>query len=61
MKTKELKGKKPEDLQKLLTEKTAALRQFQFDIAGSKIRDVRLGRALRKDIARIKTEQNASK
>ncbi|OHA88243.1 MAG: 50S ribosomal protein L29 [Candidatus Zambryskibacteria bacterium RIFCSPHIGHO2_01_FULL_43_25] len=44
------------DLMKLLNEKRVALRGFRFGIAGSKIRNVKEGRSLKKDIARILTE-----
>jgi ribosomal protein L29 len=52
---KDIREKKNEDLSKLLTEKEGALKDFRFGISGSKTRNVREGRALRKDIARIKT------
>lgn len=55
MKTKELKDKKAQELAKLLKEKRDALRQFHFDITGSKVRNVRLGRSLRKEIAQLMT------
>lgn len=51
-----LANKTAADLEKLLREKQAALRAFRFGIAGSKIRNVREGRTLRRDIARILTE-----
>lgn len=53
---KDLLEKKDRDLTKLLSEKEEALKNFRFGIAGSKIRNVREGRSLRKEIARIKTE-----
>ncbi|MEX1026844.1 MAG: 50S ribosomal protein L29, partial [Candidatus Paceibacterota bacterium] len=43
------------DLIKTLGEKRAALREFRFNIAGTKTRDVKEGRNLRKDVARILT------
>lgn len=54
----EFKDKNEKDLNKLLTEKEEGLRSFRFGISGSKVRNVREGRGLRKDIARIKTELN---
>lgn len=45
-----------EQLQKELTDKREALRVFRFEGAGSRTRNVRGGRTLRKDIARILTE-----
>ncbi len=53
---KDIKEKKDTDLFKLLSEKEDALRVFRFGVSGSKTRNVREGRAIRKDIARIKTE-----
>ncbi len=52
----EFKDKTEKDLMKLLAEKAEAMKNFRFGIAGSKVRNVREGRGLRKDIARIETE-----
>ncbi len=52
----EFKDKTEKDLIKLLAEKAEAMKNFRFGIAGSKVRNVREGRGLRKDIARIETE-----
>lgn len=43
------------DLQKLLTEKRRALRDFYFGVAGGKMTDVKSAKNTRKDIARILT------
>jgi ribosomal protein L29 len=51
----EFKDKNEKDLVKTLLEKEEGLKNFRFGIAGSKVRNVREGRGLRKDIARIKT------
>ena len=48
-----------EDLQKEIAEKRAGLREFRFNQQGSRTRNVREGRNLRKDIARLLTEVNA--
>ena len=53
------KDKSAEDLKKEIAEKRESLRQFRFGGAGSRTRNVREGRALRKDIARILTELRA--
>lgn len=45
-----------EDLKKELGDKREALRTFRFGEAGSRSRNVREGRTLRKDIARLLTE-----
>lgn len=58
MKAKELKGKNKENLLKLLAEKREAAHAFRFGIAGSKVRNMKEGKNLRKDIARILTELN---
>jgi len=58
---KELKGKSAGELEKLLSEKREALRVFRFEVAGGKIKNVKLGRALRTAIAQILTESNAQK
>jgi ribosomal protein L29 len=55
----EIKDKTVEALQAELSEKREALRTFRFGGAGSRSRNVREGRNLRKDIARILTELNA--
>ncbi len=59
MKSKELKAKTPADLSKMLAEKREARRVFRFGGAGAKTKNVREGRAIRKDIARILTALNA--
>lgn len=55
----EISSRTIESLQQELTEKREALRVFRFGGAGSRSRNVRGGRELRKDIARILTEMNA--
>jgi len=54
----EFKDKKENELVKTLEDKRLALKNFRFGIAGSKTRNVKEGRVLRKDIARILTELN---
>lgn len=61
MKTKEIAGKKKEDLVKLLAEKREEVRKFGFDVAGAKARNVRTGRNARRDVARILTAINCAK
>lgn len=55
----DLKKKNMTDLMKLLKEKRGELQKFRFGIAGSKSRNVREGRNLQRDIARILTEIKA--
>lgn len=58
---KEYKDKTPQDLIKLVSEKRGAIRDFRFGSAGSKSKNVKLGRTLKKDIARIMTELSMRK
>jgi len=58
---KELTNKTQTDLKKLLNEKREALRVFRFGAAGAKTKNVKEGRAIRKDIARILTAMNSKK
>ena len=50
-----------ETLQRMITTKREALRVFRFEGEGSRRRNVREGRMLRRDIARIMTEITARK
>ena len=54
----EIKTKTAEELEKELNEKRVALRGMKFNIAGSKIKNVREQRGAKKDIARLLTELN---
>ena len=47
------------ELQKLVADKREALRTFRFEGAGSRTRNVREGRGLRREIAQILTELRA--
>lgn len=44
------------ELAKLLDEKQKAVRQFRFDITGSKVKNLKEGGNTKKDVARILTE-----
>ncbi len=44
------------ELKRLVAEKREALRVFRFDVSGSKMRNVREGRTIRKEVATILTE-----
>ena len=61
MKIKEIKTKIRPDLTKLLSDKREMLRAFRFGTAGSKTKNVKEGREVRKDIARILTVLNSKK
>ena len=56
MKTKEIKKLSERELVKLLDEKRKAVRQFRFDVTGSKVKNLKEGGNIRKDVARILTE-----
>ncbi len=49
------------ELQKQIADKREALRVFRFGGAGSRTRDVRAGRTLRREIAQILTELQSRK
>lgn len=55
----ELKNKTEKDLEKLVSEKYKALQAFRFGTSGSKTRNVKEGKGLRKEIARALTELNS--
>ncbi len=55
----EFKNKSKKDLFKTLNEKKDALQNFRFGGAGSKSKNVKEGKNIRKDIARILTEINS--
>lgn len=61
MKKTDFKTKTPADLMKILADKREALRVFKFGGAGAKSKNVREGRAIRKDIARVLTVLNSTK
>ena len=50
-----------EDLHRLVKDKREELRALRFSVAGSKNRNVKLSRTLRKDVARALTAVNAQK
>jgi ribosomal protein L29 len=61
MKKIEIKTKTDADMKKMLADKREALRVFRFGAAGAKTKNVKEGRAIRKDIARILTAMNSKK
>ena len=56
MKTNEINKQSDKELEKLLIEKRAFVRQFRFDVTGSKAKNIKEGANARKDVARIMTE-----
>jgi len=61
MKYQDLTTKTPTDLNALVATKREALRVFRFGAAGAKSKNVKEGRAIRKEIAQILTALNRSK
>ncbi len=57
-KTNELKKLSLTELTKSLNEKRLSVRQFRFDITGSKVKNIKDGANMRKEVARILTEIN---
>lgn len=56
---KEIKKISDKELLKTIDEKRVALKEFRLGSSGSKLKDVKAGRNLRKDIARLLTEVSA--
>jgi ribosomal protein L29 len=57
----DLKDKTNNDLQKLLAEKRKSLMNFRFELSGSKTKNIKKGRNLKREIAKILTKINESK
>ncbi len=58
---KDIKTKNDRDLVKDLADKRETIRAIRFNIAGSKTRNVKESKGLKKDVARILTELNSRK
>ena len=58
IKAKELRLKPEEELNQLLSESQKKLRELRFNLASGKVKNVRIIRVLKKDIARILTILN---
>lgn len=62
MKTKDiLKSRSAADLEQELADKREELRKFRFAVSQSKIKDMKSGREIKRDIARILTRLNQLK
>ena len=61
MKMIEIRKQTEKELEKMLEEKRQAVRQFRFDITGSKAKNVKEGASMKKDVARIMTELGTRK
>ncbi len=55
----EFKKKSEKELEKMLKESREELRKFRFGLSGSRTRNLKEGRALRRKIAQILTEMNS--
>ncbi len=58
---KEVKEASSDALKKMLGEKREALKNFRFGVSGSKVKDVKSARTMKRDVARILTKLNESK
>jgi ribosomal protein L29 len=56
---KEFQDKTKKEIEKMLKDKREALRAFKFGISGSKVKNIKEGAVLKKDIARILTFINS--
>ncbi len=61
MDTKDIRKKSPADLTKVLAQEEAELRAFRFGMSGSRTKNVRSARVLKRTIARIKTIMSETK
>ncbi len=61
MNTKELRTKSKTELEKMCVEKSAALSTFRFGLSGSKVKNLKEGKNLKREIAQILTILNESK
>lgn len=52
---KDLNKKSESELSKLLSDKQKSLHDFRFGVAGSKVKNVKEGKDIKRDIARIRT------
>ena len=59
MKASDLQKKGAPELNKMLVELEGELREFRFGTSGARTKNVKRARAIRKDIARIKTVLSA--
>lgn len=55
-KKSDIKGKSKIELMKTLKEKRDAFQAFKYELSGGKVKDLKKGRNIRKEIARVMTE-----
>lgn len=58
---KDIKTLKTEEVEKMLADSRGEVRDFQFNLSGAKIKNVRAGRNVKRNIARILTELRGRK
>ena len=56
---KDLVGKSEKELQAMVHQMQGSLQKFRFGVSGGKAKNVKEGKNLRKDIARVMTEMSA--
>ena len=56
MKTKEIRKMSVKEMEKALVEQRAEVKQFRFDITGSKAKNLKAGANAKKAVARLLTE-----
>lgn len=61
MKYADIRKLSDKELAKALESGRAAVRQFRFDVTGSKVKNIKEGANAKKAVARILTEMNARK
>lgn len=54
-------AKTEQEIKTVLAEKKEALRSFRFGVSGAKVKNVKMARNLRKDIARLLTKLSVLK
>lgn len=58
---KEISKKTEKEILKDIRDTKAEIRQFRFDLSGSKTRNVKLGKSLKKKVAQLMTELSRRK
>lgn len=59
MKIADIRKMSDKEMEKVLHEKQAEVKQFRFDITGSRAKNLRVGGNAKKDVARLMTEARA--
>lgn len=59
MKITEIRKMSDKEMEKALVEKQAEVKQFRFDVTGSRVKNLKAGSNAKKVVARIMTERQA--